>query len=210
MLKDAFTNRIIKDGNIKLWVDGKPPRIIKEEGYYLFQNEDAEEINVLVQGGFYETGKRNIRLWENGKKREKGRIQGGFLSYTSGIVLVYLLMYPNEQYILPPGYKRKVIKNVDREMFVVSDTNKYQYLLEDYKGGKMLSFKGGSQIQGNTYRIVGTEEIHEDFSVIETLERNLMVIDKELEGSYRRGSRIYPLYCALPDEDGNAVFVDSF
>ena len=114
VLKDAFTGGIIRDRNIKLSVNQKPPQIIKDEGYYLFRYGEAKEINVLVQGGCYETGKRCIRLWKNGQKRESGRIPGGFLSYTSGIVMVYLLLYPNEQYILHPGFKRKVKKNMDR------------------------------------------------------------------------------------------------
>lgn len=210
VLKDAFTGGIIRDRNIKLLVNQKPPQIIKDEGYYLFRYGETKEINVLVHGGCYETGKRCIRLWENGKKRESGRIPGGFLSYTSGIVMVYLLLYPNEQYILPPGYKRKVIKDMDRELFVVADTKKYQFLLEDYQGGNMLSVKGESQIQGNAYRIIGADKNHEDFSVMEMPERNLLIIDRELEKTYKRGSRIYRLYCALPDEDGNAVVVVSF
>lgn len=210
-LKDAFTNRSIEAEDIRVYVNGKPPFLQKERRYYIFQDVPTDTIKVDITSNFYEDRHCVLCLTEYTDQNLPISAQRGDIRNLFGIPFILILLYPGIGYPLPVGYKRIEYKGKPwEEIRVIKDRKSAFLLAADYCGGKTMHIvmSEKQEIEGICLRIESIKgEGYEDFSLTEQKDSFLYIMNKSLKGEYKKGSRIYELYCTKTDEKGRAVLI---
>ncbi len=207
-LQDAFTNLPIKAGNVRIQVNGCPPATQKENRYYLFHAAPEEKVRIWVRLECYEEVCCEICPAQYAPQDFPVLLPEGILRRISGIPFFSLLLCPSERYELPPGYIRSLHETKPfAEVRVIRDSGQICHLAENYQGGKKICFISprGEAVMGGYLRIESRDKSRsEDFTLAGRESCECCVLDRELNGMYEKGSRIYELYCARADETGRA------
>ena len=210
-LKDAFTNQSIEAEDIYVQVNGYLPVIRKERRYYIFQDIQTDIIEVDVISKIYENRHCVMQLTGYPNANLHVYVQGGSIRNLFGIPLISIILYPNERYILPAGYERREYKGKPwEEIRVIKDKKSAFLLAEDYYDGEIIQLlMPERQNVGNICFRIESKDVkgYEDFNLLEQRDTFQYVMDKSLEREYKKGSKIYELYCTIADEKGIAVVI---
>lgn len=235
--RDALTNLIIEAERLRVHVsrsdmeDASGQQIVigsvaKEHRFLLLYGIGQGNYIITVEVAGYEIKSCNVSMGENELEIESRleMVSGDYVYMVFGMPMLALRLYPGTQYGLPDGYVRKSVQaNPFTLVREVIDTSQSFMLMEDYNGGRVLKMHAGGKIVGGLCRIQNkvrkgdntTTIGQRDFAVIEeedfvamgeTGEKGIL-LNKELTGSYPIGSRVYLLYEAVADEEGNAVVI---
>lgn len=208
-IRDAFTNQPVESNEVKIFVNGQRPLLKKEGKYYIFSKVKEDILEIEVQTSLYERKKCTISFPRSIK--EICLVSDGILFPFCGTFLFSVLLYPNENYILPEGYYRKEIScNPEEEIRVIKNRDKWFFLEKEYKGGDVIEMymSGESGIKGRYFRIEEKEGMsYEDFIIIEEKEGFCYQMKEALKGRYPKGSRIYELYHKRADEQGRVEVI---
>ena len=207
--RDAFTNKTVGTDDIRVWVNGCVPVAKKEQRYYIFQGLQTEQIEVYIKSKLYEDRYCRIVPGEYERDRRIISIPGGIFTYICGIPMLFIELYPNEKYMVPTGYVRREYRTAPfEEIRVIKNEGSNFLLAEDYDSGKWirLMVSGARDIEGGWFRIQEGDD-SEDFMLLEKEGGNRYQIEKELVTRYKKGSRIYELYCVRADEKGRAFVI---
>lgn len=208
-VRDAISNQIIQSGKRNLLVNGKGPVQQKEEGYSVFKWADCDELEIQMMSYGYKKKRFTISLTL--PVLEIQCMPEGILYPLCGAFMLSLVLYPDENYILPKGYQRAEVSGEPGKVVrVIRDMEKCILLAEEYQGGVFIQMhvqKGGN-IRGGYFRIMeGRGMSGEDFVVAGEQEGSGYRMGKALSRRYPKGSRIYALYSAQVDETGIAEVI---
>lgn len=210
-LKDAFTNRSIEAEDIRVYVNGKPPFLQKERRYYIFQNVPTDTVEVDITSNLYEDRHCVFCLTEYAEQNVSVSAQKGDIRNLFGIPFLLIVLYPGIGYPLPVGYKRIEYEGKPwEEIRVIKDRKSAFLLAADYCGGKTIHIVMGKKQEagGMCLRIESKKgEEYEDFNLIEQKDSFQYIMNESLTRRYKKGSRIYELYCTEADEKGRAVLL---
>ena len=210
-LKDAFTNQSIEAEDIHVQVNGYLPSIRKERRYYIFQDMQTDIIEVDIMSKIYEHRHCVIQLVKHRNGNLPVYVQEGSIRNLFGIPLLSIVLYPNERYVLPVGYKRIEYRGKPWEEVRVIKDRKCAYLLAaNYHGGEIIQLlMHGRQNPESMYLRIENKDAkgYEDFNLLEQRDTFQYVMYKSLEREYERGSKVYELYCTIANEKGIAVVI---
>lgn len=210
-LKDAFTNRSIEAEDIYVHVNGKPPAIRKERRYYIFQDIQTDTIEVNIISNLYENRHCVISLTGYHDEDLSVYAKRGGVHNLFGIPFILIVLYPDERYALPIGYERIEYEGKPwEEIRVIKDKKSAFLLAADYHGGKTIQILMSEKRnpEGMCLRIESKNgEEYEDFNLLEQKNTFQYIMDKSLKREYKKGSKIYELYCTMANEKGRAVLI---
>lgn len=206
--RDAFTNETVRPNAVKIFINGQPPAMIKEERYFVFYEVGAEHLKIHIQAAVYEEREYEAVLQV---EQEIYLMPDGIAYPVCGTVLFSILLYPNENYRLPDGYDRKIIAcNPEEEIKVIKDKGKCTFLKDAYCGGDVIQMYLPEEngIEGRYFRIMEQEAMaYEDFLVVGQMGKAGYRMKEALKGNYGKGSKVYELYRTRADRQGNAAVI---
>lgn len=180
----------------------------KEKKYYLFQDVRMDVIKVDIISPLYEKRSCELRL---GGMESAENLPGYRMHTAFGIPVLSIVLYPGEEYILPSGYVRRECEGRPlEEIRVVKNRETAFFLAEDYRGGNRIKLlMAGRQETDRGYLRIESryDGGYEDFAILERRDGLLYVMDRELNGQYEKGSKLYELYCTMADEEGKAAVI---
>lgn len=212
--RDGITNRMIEAERVDVRVQRNHMplifnKIVKNQRFILLCGIGQGQIEMMVQAENYEEKHCTVFIGKNVVQKAGEATTISDYVYTDfGIPVLALCLYPGEDYPLPEDYVRKSIQGKPFELIrAVIDARRPLILLEDYQGGDILKVSAGEKVVGGFYRIKGRDGQFEDFVAVAWQEKEQMIPGAELSGKYPKGSRIYFLYEAVADAEGNAVVI---
>lgn len=211
--RDALTNRTIEAErvDVRLQRNHMPlifNKLVKNHRFLLLRGIEQGQIEIIVQAKNYEEKHCTVFIGKNAVQKEGEATLADYMYIDFGIPVLALCLYPAESYPLPKTYARKCIQGKPFELIrAVIDARRPLILLEDYQGGDILKVSAGEKTVGGLYRIKGRDGQFEDFVAVAWREKEQMMPGVELAEHYPRGSRLYFLYEAIADAEGNAVVI---
>lgn len=196
MAMDDFTGKAIENQNVRVWIDGERPCVVKQGGYRVFTNLKEEDFVLKIIGGQY-------LYQEILFPREK------LLQYAGRVFKIRML--PNRCYPIPSdttiaegmGKPHTEYIAYCREAF-----SPYKLLYAYEKGMDEISIfhPAHVDIEGKSL-FIGTKDSEEiEFFMVEGKregEAPAYLLEKPLSKAYKKiGTMIYPSYRILTDEQG--------
>lgn len=208
-LLDAFTNKGVRDKNIKLTVNGQVPIMLKEEKYYIFQMEQTSNIEVYIKSEFYETKNCTFHIGQVREKEVINLLPDGWLTHMFQIPVLTVLLVPGEQIPLGKGQLRKDFYGEPYESIpVIKDQKRFFLLAEDYQEGNMISCPIPEQEPGRCFQIEDKDG-KEEFLIISREKKWDCILASPLQRPYPKGSKISEIYYVKADSEGKAVGIQS-
>lgn len=196
MAMDDFTGKAIENQNVRVWIEGERPCVVKQGGYRIFTNLKEEDFVLKIVGGQY-------LYQEILFTREK-------LSQYAGRIFK-IRMLPNRCYPIPSdttivegmGKPHAEYIAYCREAF-----SPYKLLYTYEKGMDEISIfhPAHVDIEGKSLFICTKDSEEMEFFMVEGKqegETTAYLLEQPLEREYKKiGTMIYPSYRILTDEQG--------
>lgn len=195
---DDFTGKPIRGSNVRVYIDGGPQAIKKNDGYHVFVNLDRPTVTVHAVGGQYNPQSIRCELAPDEDK------------YT----FVKLRMLPNRSYPIPPDTTCIEGKAAPGSMIRIFCHDGAYKLLYDYKKEKgsdnrsiFIFHPDEVDMEGKLLHITDSEgknrELLRIASVIDKDNRQYL-LEKELSASYKKiGTSLFTVYETVADQKGS-------
>lgn len=200
MAIDDFTGKAIENNNVRVWIDGERPSIVKQGGYRIFTNLKNESFVLKLVGGQYLY--QEIPFTREKLKQYEGR------SFK-------VRMLPNRCYPIPSD--TTIVEGMGRP-----HTEYIAYCREAFSPYKLLCAyeKGAGQIsifhpenvdiEGKSLYICTKDTEEMEFFMVEGKSDGTQpayLLEHPLQREYKKiGTMIYPSFRILTDEDGKFYF----
>lgn len=196
MALDDFTGRPIEGNQIRAWIDGEKPQIIKPGGYRIFTNLQAEAFSLKLSGGQY-------LYQEIPFTREKLK------QYEGGVFKVRML--PNRCYPIPADTTIIEGQGKPEQDYIIlcrEGLTPYKLLYAYEEGKEQISIfhPEHTDIEGKFLFICTKDSQEQEFFSIEGADKeqaSTYYLNTPLKKSYKKiGTVIYPAYHIRTDEKG--------
>lgn len=197
---DDFTGKPIPGSNVRVYIDGAPQAIKKNEGYHVFVNLDRPTVTVHAGGGQFNP--RSIRC----------DLTAGEGKYT----FLKLRMIPNRCYPIPPNttcIEGKAAPGSLIRIFCRDGAGAYK-LLYDYKKEEasdnrviFIFHPDDIDMEGKLLHITDskgkTRELLRITGILDK-ENKMYLLEKELSANYKKiGTSLFTVYETVADNNGS-------
>lgn len=201
---DDFTNQIVRDASLQVWIPGQPYPVRKTTGYYVFLDCPKESILVKLHAPFFYDTEITADL--QGKRAEP--------------LIVRVRLYPNRQYPFPrevfllegeakPGSRIQVLGGSSPSVQLMADYQKEERgkILQLFQSdrfcldGKLFEICAKDDACGEQFRIV--QQLEEEifcYCLAQPLEKNYKKVQTHIRPVAEtiadvKGQYLLPLYC---------------
>lgn len=192
---DDFTGKPITGSNVRVYITGEKPPIVKAEGYRVFVNIQQPCVKVHCESGLYDPREDIVELKDQPLQMLKIRLS------------------PNTSYPIPPD-TTCVVGNTkpNAHLLLRSKTTEsaykllYEYSHKEEKSKQYMEIYNPlkKELEGKLFYICSKDQTDWEYFKIRGFEQDKYILETPLQHEYKKiGTDIVPVYETYADKNGD-------